>query len=64
MLFDNIILEGLRSDQKIPIFGIENALDTFLIESTPYLLSTNSSNTSKAIADEFPISANNTCLRL
>ena len=64
MLFDNIILEGLRSDQKIQIFGIENVLDTLLIESTPYSLSTNSSNTSKAIADELPISANNTRLRL
>ena len=34
------------------------------IESTPYLPSTNSLNTFKAIADALPISANNTRLRL
>ena len=34
------------------------------IESTPYLPSTNSLNTFKAIADALPISANNTRVRL
>ena len=63
-LYDNIILKGIRSDQQNPICRIENTPNTPLIRSTPYLPSTNSTNTSKAIADALPISANNTCLRL
>ena len=62
--YDNIILEGIRSDQEIPICGIENTPNTRLIGSTPYLPSTNSVNISKAIADALPISANNTRLKL
>ena len=62
--YDNIILEGIRSDQEIPICRIKNTPNTPLPESTPYLPSTNSLNTSKAIADALPISANNTRLRL
>ena len=62
--YDNIILEGIRSDQEIPICWIENTPKTPLIESTPYLPSTNSLNTSKDIADALPISANNTRLKL
>ena len=61
--YDNIILEGIRSDQEIPICRIKNTPNTPLPESTPYLPSTNSLNTSKAIADALPISANNTRLR-
>ena len=49
--FFDIILEGIRSDQEIPICRIENTPNIPLIESTPYLPSTNSLNTSKAIAD-------------
>ena len=52
--FDNIILEGIRSDQEIPICRIEDTPNTPLIESTPYLPSTNSLNTSKATADALP----------
>ena len=67
--FDNIILEGIRSKnikkyQEIPICRIENTPNTPLIESTPYLPSTKSVNTSKAIADALTISANNTRLTL
>ena len=62
--YDNIILESIRSDQKIPICRIENTPNTPLIGSTPHLPSTNSVNTSKAIADALPISANNTRLKL
>ena len=49
---------------KKSVCKIENTPNTLLIESTPYLPSTNSVNTSKAIADALPISANNTRLRL
>ena len=35
--FDNIILEGIRSDHEIPICRIGNTPNTPLIESTPYL---------------------------
>ena len=62
--YDNIILEGIRSDQEIPICRIENTPNTPLIGSTLYLPSTNSVNKSKAIADALPISANNSRLRL
>ena len=62
--FYDIILEGIRSDKEIPVCKIENTPNTLLIESTPYLPSTNSVNTSKAIADALPVSANNTRLRL
>ena len=58
--YDNIILEGIRSDQEISTCRIKNTLNTPLIESTPYLPSTNSLNTYKAIADALPISANTT----
>ena len=34
---DNIILEGIRSDQEISTCRIKNTLNTPLIESTPYL---------------------------
>ena len=43
--YDNIILEGIRSDQEIPICRIKNTPNTPLIESTPYLPSTSSVNT-------------------
>ena len=62
--FYDIILEGIRSDKEIPVCKIENTPNTPLTERTPYLPSTNSVNTSKAIADALPISANNTRLRL
>ena len=67
--YDNIILEDIRSKnikkyQEIPICGIENTSNTPLIESTPYLPSTKSVNTSKAIADALTISASNTRLTL
>ena len=62
--YDNIILEDIRSDQEISIYRVENTPNTPLIESTQYLPSTNSVNTSKAIAGALPISANNTRLRL
>ena len=62
--YDNIILEGIKSDQEIPICRIENTPNTLLFRSTPYLPSTNSVNISKAIADALPISANNTSLKL
>ena len=32
--YDNIILEGIKSDQEIPICRIENTPKTPLIEST------------------------------
>ena len=54
--YNDIILEGRRSDQEIPICIIENTPNTPLIESTPYLPSSNSINTSKAIANTLPIS--------
>ena len=62
--YDNIILEGIRSDQGISICRTENTPNTPLTESTQYLPSTNSVDTSKAIAGALPISANNTRLRL
>ena len=62
--YDNITLKGIRSDQEIPICKIENTRNAPLIEDTPYLPSTSSVNTSKAIADALPISANSACLRL
>ena len=62
--YDNIILEGIRSDQEISVFRIKNTPNTPLIESNPYLPSTNSLNTYKAIADALPISANTTRLIL
>ena len=67
--YDNIILEDIRSKnikkyQEIPICGIENTPNTPLIESTPYLPSTKSVNTSKAIVDALTISASNTRLTL
>ena len=62
--YDNIILEGIRNDREIPVCRIENTSNTPLIGSNPYLPSTNSVNTSKAIADALPISANNTRLKL
>ena len=61
--YDYILLGGI-SDQEIPIYSIEKTPNTPLIESTPCLRSRNSVNTSKAIADTLPISANNTRLRL
>ena len=54
----------MRSDHEISICRIENTPNTPLIGSTPYLLSTTSVNTSKAIADALIISANKTRLRL
>ena len=62
--FYDKILESLRSDQDIPICRIENTSNTTLIESTPYLPSANSVNTSKAIADALHISANNARIKL
>ena len=56
--YDNITLKGIRGDQEIPICRIENTANVPLIEGTPYLPSTSSVNTSKAIADVLPISAN------
>ena len=64
LFYDNIILEGIGSDQEIHICRIEKTPNTLLIESTPCLPSTNSGNTSKAIADVLPTSANSTFLRL
>ena len=64
LFYDNVILEGIRGDQEIPICRIEDTPNTPLIGSTPHLPSTNSANTSKAIADALPISANNTRLKL
>ena len=60
---DYILLEGI-SDQEVRTSSIENTPNTPLIESTPCLLSRNSVNTPKAIADALPISANNIRLRL
>ena len=54
--YNDIILEGRRSDQEIPICRIENTPNTPLIESTPYLPSSNNINTSKAIANALPMS--------
>ena len=62
--YDNIILGGIRSDEEIPIYRIENTPNTTLTESTSDLPSTNSVNTSKAITDVLPVSAKNTRLRL
>ena len=64
LFYDNIILEGIGSDQEIHICRIEKTPNTLLIESTPCSPSTNSGNTSKAIADVLPTSANSTFLRL
>ena len=64
LFYDNIILEGIGSDQEIHICRIEKTPNTLLIESTPCLPSTNSGNTSKAIADVLSTSANSTFLRL
>ena len=64
LFYDNIILEGIGSDQEIHICRIEKTPNTLLIESTPCLPSTNSGNTSKPIADVLPTSANSTFLRL
>ena len=49
---------------KKSVCKIENTPNTLLIESTPYLPSTNSVNTSKAIADVLHISANNARIKL
>ena len=64
LFYDNIVLEGIRSDQETLICRIENTPNTPLIELTPYLPSTNSVNTSKAIADALHISANNARIKL
>ena len=52
--YDNIILEGIRSDQEFSIFRIKNTPNTPLIESNPYLPSTNSLNTYKVLQMRFP----------